>query len=130
MHAVMLPVAAFNNQEDSMESGRAIMECQTARRAQNNVSQMVESLFSSVIFAKDLAARCKDRVLQLTDDVTQTIAQDLENVLQNIYDDLGSISASTFSSNAYMDVLMKSQGYSEADRSMNGEQQAQKEVSS
>jgi hypothetical protein len=69
-------------------------------------------------------------VLQLTDDVTQTIAQDLENVLQNIYDDLGSISASTFSSNAYMDVLMKSQGYSEADRSMNGEQQAQKEVSS
>jgi hypothetical protein len=62
MHAVMLPVAAFNNQEDSMESGRAIMECQTARRAQNNVSQMVESLFPSVIFAKDLAARCKDSV--------------------------------------------------------------------
>jgi hypothetical protein len=117
MHAVMLSVAVFDNQEDSMESDRAIMERQTARRAQNNVSQMVESLFSSVIFAKDLAARCKDRVLQLTDDVTQTIAQDLENVLQNIYDDLGSISA--FSSNAYMDVLMKSQGYSEAYISMN-----------
>ncbi|KAK3158975.1 hypothetical protein QOZ80_2AG0144120 [Eleusine coracana subsp. coracana] len=102
-----------------MESGMAIMERQTARRTQTNVPQMVESLFASVIFAKDLAARCKDRVFQLTDEVTQNIAQDLENVLQNIYDDLGSISASAFGSNAYMDVLIKSQGYSEADMSMN-----------
>ncbi|KAK3155155.1 hypothetical protein QOZ80_2BG0199560 [Eleusine coracana subsp. coracana] len=115
----MLSVAAVKSQEDSMESGMAIMERQTARRTQSNVPQMVESLFASVIFAKDLAARCKDRVFQLTDEVTQNIAQDLENVLQNIYDDLGSISASAFGSNAYMDVLIKSQGYSEADISMN-----------
>lgn len=119
MHAVMLSVVATNSQEDSMESGTAIMERQTARRAHTNVSQIVESLFASVIFAKDLAARCKDRVLQLTDEVTQNIAQDLENVLQNIYDDLGSISASAFGSNSYMDVLIKSQGYSGADISMN-----------
>jgi hypothetical protein len=82
MYAVMLSLAAVDSQGDSMESGRAIMERQTARRTQDSVSQLVESLFSSVIFAKDLAARCKDRVLQLTDDVTQTIAQDLENVLK------------------------------------------------
>jgi hypothetical protein len=119
MYAVMLSLAAVDSQEDSMESGRAIMVRQTARRTQDSVPQMVESLFSCVIFAKDLAARCKDRVLQLTDDVTQTVAQDLENVLQNIYDDLGSLSASTFGSNAYMDVLIKSQGHSKAGVSMN-----------
>ncbi|GJM86705.1 hypothetical protein PR202_ga02590 [Eleusine coracana subsp. coracana] len=71
-------LAAVNSQEDSMESGMAIMERQTARRTQTNVPQM-----------------------------------------NNIYDDLGSISASAFGSNAYMDVLIKSQGYSEADMSMN-----------
>nr|CAB3447799.1 unnamed protein product [Digitaria exilis] len=98
------------------------MERQTARRTQTDVTQMIESLFASVNLAKDLSARCKGRALQLTDDDIQNIAQDLENVLQNIYDDLSRIPTSSFGSNAYMDVLIKSQsmrGYSEADISMN-----------
>ncbi|KAF8729593.1 hypothetical protein HU200_017539 [Digitaria exilis] len=98
------------------------MERQTARRTQTDVTQMIESLFASVNLAKDLSARCKGRSLQLTDDDIQNIAQDLENVLQNIYDDLSRIPTSSFGSNAYMDVLIQSQsmrGYSEADISMN-----------
>ncbi|CAL5055646.1 unnamed protein product [Urochloa decumbens] len=119
----MLSVATINvSQENSMESVRATMERQTARRTRTDVTQMIESLFFSVKLAKDLSARCKGRALQLTDDEMQNIAQDLENALQNIYDDLGRIPASAFASNAYMDVLIKSQsmrGYSEADIPMN-----------
>ncbi|CAL5019339.1 unnamed protein product [Urochloa decumbens] len=119
----MLSVATINvSQENSMESVRATMERQTARRTRTDVTQMIESLFSSVKLAKDLSARCKGRALQLTDDEMQNIAQDLENALQNIYDDLGRIPASAFASNAYMDVLIKSQsmrGYSVADIPMN-----------
>ncbi|CAN6280124.1 unnamed protein product [Urochloa humidicola] len=119
----MLSVATINvSQENSMESVRATMERQTARRTQTDVAQMIESLFSSVNLAKDLSVRCKGKALQLTDDEMQNIAQDLENALQNIYDDLGRIPASAFGNNAYMDVLIKSQsmrGYSEADIPMN-----------
>lgn len=119
----MLSVATINvSQENSMESVRATMERQTARRTQTNVTPMIESLFSSVKIAKDLSARCKTRALQFTNDEMQNIAQDLENVLQNIYDDLCRIPASAFGSNTYMDVLIKSQsmrGYSEADTSLN-----------
>ncbi|RLN09036.1 putative U-box domain-containing protein 42 [Panicum miliaceum] len=121
--AVMLSVATINvSQENSMESIRATMERQTARRTQTDVTQMIESLFANVNLAKDLSARCKGRSLQLKDDEIQNIAQDLDNILQNIYDELGRIPASAFGSNAYMDVLIKSQsmrGYSEADISMN-----------
>ncbi|OEL29933.1 putative U-box domain-containing protein 42 [Dichanthelium oligosanthes] len=117
--SIMLSVATINvSQENSVELMRATMERQTARRTQTNVTQMIESLFASVNLAKDLSVRCKGRALQLTDDEIQNIAQDLENVLQNINDDLGRIPASAFGSNAYMDVLIKSQssrGYSEAD---------------
>jgi hypothetical protein len=119
----MLSVATINvSQENSMESVRATMERQTARRTQTDVTQMIESLFANVNLAKDLSARCKGRSLQLKDDEIQNIAQDLDNVLQNIYDELGRIPASSFGSNAYMDVLIKSQsmrGYSEADIYMN-----------
>lgn len=119
----MLSVATINvSQENSMESARATMERQTARRTQTDVTQMIESLFASVNLAKDLSARCKGRALQLTDGEIQNIAHDLENVLQNIYDDLSRIPASSFGNNTYMDVLIKSQsmrGYSEADISMN-----------
>ncbi|RCV08163.1 hypothetical protein SETIT_1G304100v2 [Setaria italica] len=119
----MLSVATINvSQENSMESVRATMERQTARRTQTDATQMIESLFASVNLAKDLSERCKGRALQLKGDEIQNIAQDLENTLQNIYDDLGRIPASAFGSNAYMNVLIKSQsmrGYSEADISMN-----------
>ncbi|CAN6233629.1 unnamed protein product [Urochloa humidicola] len=119
----MLSVATINvSQENSMESVRATMERQTARRTQTDVTQMIESLFSSVNLAKDLSARCKSKALQFTDDEMQNIAQDLENALKNIYDDLGRIPASAFGNNAYIDVLIKSQsmrGYSEAEIPMN-----------
>ncbi|CAN6253446.1 unnamed protein product [Urochloa humidicola] len=119
----MLSVATINvSQENSMESVRATMERQTARRTQTDVTQMIESLFSSVNLAKDLSARCKSKALQFTDDEMQNIAQDLENALKNIYDDLGRIPASAFGNNAYIDVLIKSQsmrGYSKAEIPMN-----------
>jgi len=119
----MLSVATINvSQENSMESVRATMERQTARRTQTNATQMIESLLANVNLAKDLSARCKGRSLQLKDDEIQNIAQDLDNVLQNIYDELCRIPAPAFRSNAYMDVLIKSQsmrGYSEPDISMN-----------
>ena len=118
----MLSVATINvSQENSMESVRATMERQTARRTQTNATQMIESLLANVNLAKDLSARCKGRSLQLKDDEIQNIAQDLDNVLQNIYE-LCRTPASAFGSNAYMDVLIKSQsmrGYSEPDISMN-----------
>ncbi|CAN6253445.1 unnamed protein product [Urochloa humidicola] len=119
----MLSVATINvSQENSMESVRATMERQTARTTQTDVTQMIESLFSNVNLAKDLSARCKSKALQFTDDEMQNIAQDLENALKNIYDDLGRIPSSAFGSNAYIDVLIKSQsmrGYSEAEIPMN-----------
>jgi hypothetical protein len=119
----MLSVATINvSQENSMESVRATMERQTARRTQTGATQMIESLFASVNLAKDLSARCKGRALQLKDDEIQNMSQDLENTLQNIYEDLGRIPSSAFDSNAYMNVLIKSQsmrGYSEADISTN-----------
>ncbi|KAL6635054.1 hypothetical protein ACP70R_027725 [Stipagrostis hirtigluma subsp. patula] len=115
-------VATVNvSQETSMESCRAIIERQTARRAPTNVTQVSESLFASVNLAKDLAARCKCKALQLTDDEIQNITHDLENVLQKIYDDLGRIPVSASGGNAYMDVLIKSQSmrrYSDADISI------------
>ncbi|CAD6249647.1 unnamed protein product [Miscanthus lutarioriparius] len=89
-------------------------------RTQTNVTQMIESLSASVNLAKDLSARCKGRTY--TADEIQSIAQDLENVLQNIYDDLCRIPASAFGSNSYMDVLIKSQSmmdYCEADIPIN-----------
>lgn len=117
----MLSVATTNvSQGNSMESVMATMERQTARRTQTNVTQMIDSLFASVNLAKDLSARCKGRTY--TADEIQSIAQDLENVLQNIYDDLCRIPASAFGSNAYMDVLIKSQSmmdYCEADIPIN-----------
>ena len=57
--------------------------------------------------AKDLSARCKGIALQITADGIQSIAQDLENVFHNIYDDLCRIAPSAFDSS--MDVLIKSQ---------------------
>lgn len=106
----MLSVATTNgSQGNSMETVMATMERQTARRTQTNVTQMMESIFASVSLAKDLSARCKSRALQVTDDEIQSTAQDLENVLQNIYDDLCRIPASAFGSSAYMDVPIKSQ---------------------
>ncbi|KAL6911408.1 hypothetical protein ACP4OV_000213 [Aristida adscensionis] len=119
----MLSVTTVNvSQENSMELGRAVMERQTARRAPNNATQVIESLFASVNLAKDVAAGCKGRALQLTDDEIQNMTQNLEIVLQTIYDGLGRISASAFGGNAYMDVLIKSQSmrrFSDADTSMN-----------
>lgn len=84
------------------------------------MTHMIESLSASVNLAKDLSARCKGRTY--TADEIQSIAQDLENVLQNIYDDLCRIPASAVGSNAYMDVLIKSQSmmdYCEADIPIN-----------
>ncbi|WVZ73858.1 hypothetical protein U9M48_022116 [Paspalum notatum var. saurae] len=103
---VMLSVATINDsQENSMKSVKATMERQTARRTLTNSTQMIGSLFASVNLAKDLSARCKGRALQFTDDEIQKIAQDLENVLQNIYDDLCRIPASALGSKAYMDGM-------------------------
>ncbi|KQK01510.1 putative U-box domain-containing protein 42 [Brachypodium distachyon] len=104
-----VPLSTANvSEEKSMESGRAMMERQTARRAPTNMTQMPESLFASVILAKDLTARCRGRSLQLTDDAIQSITQDLENVIQNICDHLGRIPASAFGSNACTDGAIRS----------------------
>ncbi|CAM0944432.1 unnamed protein product [Alopecurus aequalis] len=100
---VMVPTANVS-QEDSMESGKAIMERQTARRAPANMTQMLESLFAGINLAKDLTAKCRGRALQLTDDEMQNIIQDLENVIGNICDHLGSIPASALRGNAYTDM--------------------------
>uniref|UniRef100_A0ACD5ZIB9 Uncharacterized protein n=1 Tax=Avena sativa TaxID=4498 RepID=A0ACD5ZIB9_AVESA len=104
---VMVPTAIVSK-EDFVESGRAIMERQTARRTQANMTQMLESLFVSINLAKDLTAKCKGRALQLTDDEIQNIMQDLEIVIGNICDHLGSIPASALGSNAYADVAIRS----------------------
>ncbi|XP_044951719.1 putative U-box domain-containing protein 42 isoform X1 [Hordeum vulgare subsp. vulgare] len=123
MDTVMLIVPTTDfSQEDSMASSKAIMERQTARRAPTNMTQILESLFASVNLAKDLTVRCRGRALQLSDDEMQSIAHDLESVIQNICDHLGRISASALGSNAYSDVAMKShsrKGYTDVAMSIN-----------